>query len=476
MGNEKNSKQLIKGVGIYAIGTFGTKILSFLIVPLYTYYIVTSDMGIYDILISTINLLTPIITMQISDAAYRWIIRADEKSKAIYICATIQVLLINCTLAMLLIFLTNYFYAIPYCTYFCVILVLSRTFQTMQKLLRGLKKQWLFAISGLIYTIVFLSLNVLQLCVLKRGLESLFQSAIAANVVAILVIIIFEPQFRINYISRPDHKLIYEMYRYSVPLVPNYLNWWVINSSDRYIVLFALGSSANGILAIAHKFPTMLQAVLGLFNHSWQDQAIADTNADIGKYYTEVFRKLYLFALPCLLFLIPTTKVIIILIMSQTYKSSCDFVAFYYLGTVFQSFASFYGVGYLRNKQTKKAFTTSIYGAIVNATMNLCLVWFIGLQAAAISTFLGFLVMWLVRERQNRDELQIKVNWPEFWGCTVAAIAVSMISIVTDMKINIVLIVIGGYTFMVINYKSVLQLGRMIIAKHRGDSSDVSVK
>ena len=237
MGNEKNSKQLIKGVGIYAIGTFGTKILSFLIVPLYTYYIVTSDMGIYDILISTINLLTPIITMQISDAAYRWIIRADEKSKAIYICATIQVLLINCTLAMLLIFLTNYFYAIPYCTYFCVILVLSRTFQTMQKLLRGLKKQWLFAISGLIYTIVFLSLNVLQLCVLKRGLESLFQSAIAANVVAILVIIIFEPQFRINYISRPDHKLIYEMYRYSVPLVPNYLNWWVINSSD---ILFCL--------------------------------------------------------------------------------------------------------------------------------------------------------------------------------------------------------------------------------------------
>ena len=77
MSDLKNNKELIKGIGVYAIGTFGTKILSFLIVPLYTYYIATDDMGVYDILTSTISLLTPIITMQISDAAYRWIIRDD---------------------------------------------------------------------------------------------------------------------------------------------------------------------------------------------------------------------------------------------------------------------------------------------------------------------------------------------------------------------------------------------------------------
>ena len=57
------TRKIIKGTGIYAVGTFGTKILSFLIVPLYTYYIATGEMGIYDIFMTLVSLLTPLITM-----------------------------------------------------------------------------------------------------------------------------------------------------------------------------------------------------------------------------------------------------------------------------------------------------------------------------------------------------------------------------------------------------------------------------
>ena len=64
--DEKRNKNLLEGICIYGIGMFGTKILVFLIVPLYTYYISTEDMGVYDLLISTVNLLTPIVTLQIS--------------------------------------------------------------------------------------------------------------------------------------------------------------------------------------------------------------------------------------------------------------------------------------------------------------------------------------------------------------------------------------------------------------------------
>ena len=69
-----NSK-LLTGTIIYAIGNFGTKILSFLIVPMYTYYIASSDMGMYDLVNTTLNMLFPLLTLQIADAAYRWLIR-----------------------------------------------------------------------------------------------------------------------------------------------------------------------------------------------------------------------------------------------------------------------------------------------------------------------------------------------------------------------------------------------------------------
>lgn len=320
----------------------------------------------------------------------------------------------------------------------------------------------------IIYTIVFLALNVIQLCVLRMGIKSLFQSAIIANILGLLAIFILEPKLKLNIFCKIDRDLVFELYRYSVPLVPNYLNWWVINSSDRYIVLYVLGSSYNGILAIAHKFPSMLQAVLALFNSSWQDYSVADINGNSSEYYTTIFERLYIFSFTCLLALIPATKIITVLLMSYDYKEACDYVAFYYLGTVFQSFSSFYGVGYLRSGNTKKSFSTSVYGAIVNATVNICFIKFIGLQAAAVSTFIGFLIMWLIREKQNRKELGICIKWYKFWGLTILSVAMCVFSIMTCTYFNVLLFVIGTVISLLANRVIVKEtLGKVILRLKR---------
>lgn len=453
--NKSKNRNLIEGIFIYAIGSFGTKILTFLIVPLYTYYISTSDMGVYDLLLSTVNLLTPIVTLQISDAAYRWIIREEDASD-IYIRATLQVLFFNSIIAALLIFVVNLVKPFQYCFYFVLLLLTSRTLATIQKLLRGVKNQKAFAFSSILYTVVFLILNVIQICVLKMGVRSLFSSAIIANIIACIFIFIIEPKLRVDLFKKPNIAIIKEMLAYSAPLVPNQLNWWVINSADRYIVSYFLGSSANGILAIAHKFPTMLQVVLGLFNSSWQDVSIADTEADPGKYYTEVFKKLYKISFGILFFLIPFTNIFIWLVMSEDYKISAEYVPFFYLGTVFQGFSSFYGVGYLRNKQTKKAFSTSIYGAVVNAVISIILINFIGLQAAAVATFIGFLVMWMIREKQNRKELNIQYDKLEFWVMFTISLAICIAANMLSFAGNIILMIVGGLLFIIANRDIIL--------------------
>ena len=466
MNDKRKSINLIKGTGIYAIGTFGSKILSFLIVPLYTYYIATEDMGVYDLLISTVSLLSPIVTMQISDAAYRWIIRNDGDN-ALYIRSTLQVLLCNRGLAILLIFAVDRFFSIPYCGYFALILLSARILGTVQKLLRALKRQKLFALSGIVHSLLFLSLNVYLVCYLKRGVSSLLFSLIVAHAVTILMIVALVPELRVNLFKKPDLKTIKEFYRFSIPLVPNYLNWWVINSSDRYIVLFFLGVSSNGILAITHKFPSLLHTILNLFTTSWQDVSISDRETDTGKYYTAVFKKFSRLTLSFLWMLIPLTKAVVYFVMSPAYKEACNYIAFYYLGAVFQSFAAFYGVGYLRNKQTGKAFTTSVYAAIINAAANLLLVRFIGLQASALSTFAAFFVMWLIREKQNREELGIVANKTEVFLLTGLCVVVSLLSILTNAHFNLVLFAVCGIVFAVINREELLIVLRFAWSKIR---------
>lgn len=448
--NKSNNKNLIKGIIIYSIGNFGTKILSFLIVPLYTYYISTESMGIYDLLITTVNLLAPLVTLQISDAAYSWMIQ-KRKSNSKCIAATIHLLIFNTILVTILITLVYFIHPFKYYVEFILLLATSNILTVIQKLLRGIQNQKLFAFSGIFYTAIFLTLNIIQICIFNKGIQSLLLSSIIANIITIIIIFIIEKRVRINLFGKIDTYLIKSMLRFSIPLIPNQLSWWVINSSDRYIIGFFLGNSANGIFSIAYKFPTILQMIMTLFNTAWQDVSISDTNKNNGKYYSQVFKNLYRLSFSLLFLLVPLTKLAIILVMESSYKMAAYYVSFLYLGTVFQSFSSFYGVGYLRGKNTKNASTTSIYGAIVNIVVNLVLIKFIGLQAAAISTFLGFLIMWIIREKQNRRELGIRIEIYDFLKYSLPALLLCIISCFTNVVLDIVLTIIGIIYFVMIN-------------------------
>lgn len=462
MDNSKNSS-LMKGMLIYAIGNFGTKILSFLIVPLYTYYISTADMGTYDLLISTVNLLTPIITLQIADAAYSFMIRGRMDSP-LCVASSMQLLLFNSLISTLVIVVVDFFVPITFFWEFIFLVFTTNVLTVVQRMLRGLKNQKLFAVSGVIYTAVFLGLNVVQICVLHQGVRSLLTSAIIANIVTLVAIYLLERQVRVSVVRKPDVPAMKEMLRFAVPLIPNQLSWWVINSSNRYIITLFMDRSANGIFSISYKFPTILQMVLTLFNTSWQDVVVAD-NEDSGSFYTGVFRTLYTLSFTLLIPLIPVTKLVIIWFMEQSYASAANYVAFLYLGTVFQSFASFYGVGYLRGKDTKRASSTSIYGAAVNIAVHFALIHFIGLQAAAVSTFVGFLVMWLIREKHNRKELGIQVRWGEFMAYFLPVLALCVAVSFTNVLLDCIITVAGGIVFLVLNRNMLLQFAGKLLKR-----------
>lgn len=467
---QSKSKLLLTGTVIYAIGNLGTKILSFIIVPLYTYYINTSDMGDYDLVNSTISLLTPLLTLQIMDAAYTWMLRENTKP---YDCinAVYKFMIITSVISSAVILLINHFIPIKYCYYMILQLTISRIFSAMQKLLRGLKNQKLFAASGIIYTSIFLLLNLLQIVVLKQGVEALFQSAIISYSFCTILLLICEKRLRVFSIKTSSLQLQKEMLKFSLPLVPNQLNWWVMNTSDRYIIRFFLGSSANGIFAIAHKFPSVLQLIFNIFYLSWQDMAIVDKDKDSGAFYTKVFKLYYQFAFTFLVFLIPFTKLFIIYSMEESYHSATLYVGFLYLGTVFQAFSSFFGVGYLKNNKTKQAASTSIYGAIINALFDVVLMKFIGLYAAAVSTFLGFFTMFVIRVVQTKKTMQIKIDMKNFVLLFIVCILSVVISIFTNTTQDLIMCAAGIVLFLVVNHKVLINTASKMYKKIKSKRS-----
>ena len=94
---------------------------------------------------------------------------------------------------------------------------------------------------------------------------------------------------------------------------------------------------------------------------------------------------------------------------------------------------------------------TSIYGATVNLAINIMLIKFIGLHAAAFSTFMGFLVMWLIRQRQNRNILHIHIEWNIFLCYLFVSIMYSVICCKTDIYMDIILTILGFIAFLFCN-------------------------
>lgn len=462
--NTEKGKDLAYGTLIYAIGNLGSKVLSFLIVPLYTYYILPAEMGTYDLLHSTVNLLTPLITLQISDAAFVWMVQGKDRNDRC-VAAVYKYLICMSALAALLISLVNCFYTIPYCGYFTVMLLTSRWMATIQKLARGLKKQKLFAASGVLYTVVYLLLNLIQIVILKQGVAALFQSVIISNIVVIVFLLCKEKGLRKVDWKQKSGTLQKSFLKFSIPVVPNQLNWWVINSSDRYIISWFIGSAANGIYAIAYKFPSMLQMIFQIFYQSWQDSALSDSDEDSGKFYTSVFRLYYKLGFAVLLPLIPFTKVFIELVMNDSYKMAAEYISFLYMGTVFQAFSNFMGVGYLKSAKTGQASATTIFGAIVNAAVNILSIHFIGLHAASISTFLSFFVVFFIRAKQTKPLMKVEVKWAEFFALFALAMIVTVSCIFTTPIVDAVIGTVGLVVFFLLNRSYIMAILPKLLTK-----------
>ncbi|RGC08981.1 hypothetical protein DXA09_22920, partial [Absiella sp. AM54-8XD] len=274
------------------------------------------------------------------------------------------------------------------------------------------KNQRLFAFSGILHSFIFLSFNFISIVILHKGVRSILLSNVFSLYTTIIVLFVIETRLR-NVNMHMHYKIQQkEMLQYSAPLVPSALSWWVMSASDRYVIRFFLGSVSNGIYSVAYKFPSILQIMFQMFNNSWTDLALSELKSDkeTKKYVGSIFEELYKFSFGMSLILMPLTKLVMNIILSESYKIASVYVGFLYLGTVFQGLSSFCSVGYLMGKKTKGAAKTSIYGALTNLFVNLILIKYVGLFAAAFSTFVGFFIMWITRMYDVKDDFPIALN------------------------------------------------------------------
>ena len=405
---------LAKNIGLLTISQFGTKLLSFFLLPLYTSILTTADYGTFDLFSTTVSLLIPVLTLGISSGVLRYAME-KECDKAEVFSYGLKYFFTSSLIVLVLVIL-NYLFGfneiIKHQSLLVFLLFLSTNLNgIVSSFTRGLENIKAIAIAGVFCTLVTALLNIVFLIPLHMGLTGYLLAHILGSFFQISFLFFATRLWKYISFKKGSPDLKKNMLSYSKPLVANDISWWVNNVSDRYIVTWLCGISENGIYSVGYKIPSALTMLQNIFAQAWTLSAIKDFGSeDSARYFSKMYA-LYNFAMTAVCsVLIITTRFFARLLYAKDFFEAWKYVPFLLISVVFGALAGYVGAIFGAAKDTKVFAYSSVAGAVVNIVLNIALVWRFGVIGAAIATAVSYCVIWVLRMVRVRNYVALKIN------------------------------------------------------------------
>ena len=438
---DKRYKRLVDNSIIFAIGNFESKLMQFIMIPIYSYALSTYEFGKVDLLTNIVYLLAPIVSFDLFDGAFRFALDKFEDKNKIF--STSFITLVGMSIIMFIIgsicsiFVTGY----PI-MYTVILLIITIFFSLVSNFARAIGFVKHFAIAGIINTFTMGVANIILLLVVKLGIEGYLVSFCVGQFIGILYLFIATDIP--NYLSVREYSLetLKKLLKYSIPLIPNGLAWWLNSTSDRVFVLGILGPSYNGIYAMASKIPSAISTILSVFFQSWQISVVEEYDKkDSMKFINTVYDTLSSLLFCAAVLLVAVIKPVFNLILNANYYNGWKLIPILLLSVIYTNIASFLGTMYTANKKTVGILTTTVYGAIINVILTVVFLNMIGLNGAAVANAVSFLVVSLLRYKYMKKLGKIRINFRKTIYLHIMFI-VSCLSVYI-LKSNITIFMVG---------------------------------
>lgn len=406
-------KYLFKNIGLLTISQFGTKLLSFLLVPLYTNVLTTAEFGTYDLINTTVSLLIPILTLNIVEASLRFSIDKGCDKKAVF---SISISFVcKGTLLVLIFLLVNHLFGLvefisEYSLFFFLLFLSAALNGIITYFARGIDRMEDVSVSGLLCSVVMIGLNIIFLIPLRMGINGYFLATIAGSLAQSLYLWIRLKAW--NYISWSSRNLELKkaMLAYSKPLIANSIAWWITNASDRYIVAWICGRAINGIYSVGYKIPSILNIFQTIFNQAWMLSAVRDIDLEDRNGFFSRMYNLYNFSMVLLCSgLIVVTRFTARILYAKDFYMAWKYAPFLLIAIVFGSISGYTSGIFSAIKRSEIIAQSTVVGAVSNLAMNMLLVSASGALGAAIATAISYVIVWSIRIIYLKKYMKIKL-------------------------------------------------------------------
>ncbi|MBR3630047.1 MAG: polysaccharide biosynthesis C-terminal domain-containing protein, partial [Oscillospiraceae bacterium] len=421
-------QKLAQNTVIFAIGSFGSKILLLLLTRLYSGNINPGDTSTKSLLEQTANFIIPVITFSIAEAVIRYGLDRDYNKKEVFTSACI----VELAGAALLLLCSPLLMLLPYTDGYMVFLlayILASSFrQLCSQFVRARDLTRLFALDGILATLSLFLFNVLFISVLHWGVHGFMLAVFLSDFCSGLFLWIvaglgkyFDPRRYYN------HDITRTMLRFSIPMIPTAVLWIITGFSDRAFVRYMdghalstdVGEAAAGVYEYSSKVPNLLQMVSTIFFQAWNMSAIKENSSrDKGEFYRRIFSNyqafMFLSAGFMILLIQPLCGLLINYNVYPEYTRCYLYAPILTISVVMLSFDQFLSSVYVATQKTSHSMWTALIAAGTNIILNILLIYRWGVQGAVIATFASYFVCYLVRIADTRRLIYFKVSHGRF--------------------------------------------------------------
>lgn len=467
-------KKLVSNTAIIGMGTFGSKFLVFLLLRFYTACLSPQQLGDADIITQSANLLMPVICAGITDGVFRFALDKREDPGRVFTAGFFTILSGGTLLALLtplltrIPVLTEYFGNSRYLWLICAYVIAACFHSLCAQFVRARGRTKLFAIQGILATALNILFNLIFLLGLQFKVVGYVSSIILADILSTVFLVAIDRLYRFLSPRYLNRSCLSRMLRYSIPLIPTTVFWWITNAADRYMVKGMLGAEANGLYSAAYRIPTLLILASGIFIEAWQFSAVTEAQDSAKEEHSRFFGTVF-GSFQALIFLagavlIAFSRVISSILFADSYAESWRYIPILVFATVFSSLVTFMGSVYLIDKKSVLSFLTSAVGALLNIALNLLLIRPLGPNGAGLATFFSYFIVFIIRAVNTQKYLRFQLHTVKLCLNTLI-MTVQTVFILFSLPFWIPMQILCTAALIALNFKPLLQGVKQVFSR-----------
>lgn len=392
-------KLFIENFFIYGLGSVISKIVPLIMLPIITRLMPNTEyFGISDLSNTAVNFGAAVAVLGMYDAMYRMFFEKDDEKFKKSICSTTMLFTTILSIIVIVLMLlgrtliARFFFGDVKYSYLVIITAFTTLVTATNNIVaaptRMQNKRGVFLVTNTISPILSYTISI-PLILSGHYIIALPLGALISGATLELIF------WCLNH-SWFDKKLFNKEYlkpllAIAIPLFPNFLIYWVFNSSDKLMITNLLNVGEAGVYSIGSKLGLASQLIYTAFAGGWQYFAFSTMKDDdqVGS-NSRIFEYLGIIAFTATAFICAWSYEIYRIIFTGEYVTGFIIAPYLFLAPLLQMLFQVASNQFIVIKKTWPNMLILLSGALVNIFFNYFMIPVIGIEGAAIATLLGY--------------------------------------------------------------------------------------